>query len=144
MKQAGLVNLTFQLMLPVVLCFAWVFVEHFNFSTLLLSMIIFVHIMHTAKVFCWNLARLVLPKGAPLNYDRVVHLLFDFGLGYQLQVYAGVAVLVLQAICEMLLWVLDHPLLRLRLRTRVLLNKNVSHGCVTRMYGEATALGETS
>jgi len=93
--------------------------------------------MHTVKVFCWFVVRLVLPKGSPLGYDRVVHLLYDFSLSYQLQVYAAVVVLTMQALCELLLWLLDMPYLRLR--TWVLLNHRVSEGCVTKMYGSAPA-----
>ncbi|CAK0845333.1 unnamed protein product [Prorocentrum cordatum] len=135
MKQAGLVNIVFHLLLPVVLFFSGSLVENFGFSSLLLSMIIFTHIMHTVKVFWWFVARLVLPKGSPLGYDRVVHLLYDFGLGYQLQVYAAVVVLAVQALCELLLCLLDLPYLRLR--TWALLNRRVSEGCVARMYGSA-------
>jgi len=137
MKQAGLVNIVFLLLLPVVLFFSGSLIENFGFSSLLLSMIIFTHIMHTVKVFWWFVARLVLPKGSPLGYDRVVHLLYDFGLGYQLQVYAAIVVLAMQALCELLLWLLDLPYLRLR--TWALLNRRVSEGCVARMYGSAPA-----
>jgi hypothetical protein len=134
MRQAGLVNLIFQLLLPVVLLFASVFVENFNFSSLLIAMVIFTHVVHTIKVLLWNLARLVLPKGSPLGYDRVVHLLFEFGVGYQLQVYTGVVVLVMQAASELLLWLLDMPCIRLR--TWALLNRRVAHGCVARIFGD--------
>jgi len=135
MKQAGLVNLVFQLLLPVVLFFSGSLIENFDFTSLLLSMIIFTHIMHTVKVFWWFVARLVLPKGSPLGYDRVVHLLYDFGLSHQLQVYAAVVVLAMQALCELLLWLLDMKYLRLR--TWALLNRRVSEGCVAQMYGSA-------
>jgi len=135
MKQAGLVNIVFQMLLPVVLFFSGSLIENFGFSSLLLSMIIFTHVMHTVKVFCWFVARLVLPRGSPLGFDRIVHLLYDFSLSYQLQVYAAVAVLAMQALCELLLWLLDLPCLRLR--TWALLNRRVSEGCVARMYGSA-------
>jgi len=137
MKQAGLVNLVFQLLLPVVLFFSGSLIENFDFTSLLLSMIIFTHIVHTVKVFWWFVARLVLPKGSPLGYDRVVHLLYDFGLSHQLQVYAAVVVLAMQALCELMLWLLDMKYLRLR--TWALLNRRVSEGCVAQMYGSAPA-----
>jgi hypothetical protein len=139
MKQAGLVNLVFQLLLPVVLFFSGSFIENFDFGSLLLSMIIFTHVMHTIKVFWWFVARMVLPKGSPLGYDRVVHLLFDFGFSYQLQVYAAVVVLSMQALCELLLWLLD--MRYLRLRTWALLNRRVSEGCVAKIYGSAGGTG---
>ncbi|CAK0855909.1 unnamed protein product [Prorocentrum cordatum] len=135
MKQAGLVNIVFQMLLPVVLFFSGSLIENFGFSSLLLSMIIFTHVMHTVKVFCWFVARLVLPRGSPLGFDRIVHLLYDFSLSYQLQVYAAVAVLAMQALCELLLWLLDLPCLRLR--TWALLNRRVADGCVAGLYGGA-------
>jgi hypothetical protein len=100
-------------------------------------MIIFTHIMHTVKILGWFVARLVLPKGSPLGYDRVVHLLYDFSLSYQLQVYAALVVLAMQAHCELQLWLLYLPYLRLR--TWALLNRRVSEGCVIKMYGSAPA-----
>jgi hypothetical protein len=140
-KQPVLVNIVLLLLWPLLLSFAWLFVENFNISSLLLALIIFVHIMKTVKVLAWNLARL-LPKGSPLGYDRVVHLVFDFGLGYQLQVFAGVVVLGMQAACELVLQLLDLPFLRLR--TGTLLNKRVFRGCVAVMYGEAPGADEAA
>jgi hypothetical protein len=135
-KRAGLLNLVHQLVLPVVLIAAGNFVENVRASTMLISLIVFVHFVETVKLLVWNISLLVLPRGSPLGYDRVVQITFEYGMAYQLQVYAAFAVLVGQAVTEGLLWVLDLP--RLRLRTRALLNKDVRHNCVSKIFGQSS------
>eukprot|EP00930_Biecheleria_cincta_P061344 TRINITY_DN4690_c0_g1_i2.p1 TRINITY_DN4690_c0_g1~~TRINITY_DN4690_c0_g1_i2.p1 ORF type:complete len:2474 (-),score=434.83 TRINITY_DN4690_c0_g1_i2:272-7693(-) len=134
-KQAGMVVLIVPGLVLLVIFFTIFAVENPNVGDLLISALVLEQFLRTTKLLIWAFFSMVLPRASQLRFEQIVRFTFDCLGVYELHFFGSLVVVLVQMLLASLLWVLDRP--PLRLRTGLLLNRSVSVGCVSRIFGAA-------
>lgn len=132
-KQAGMVVIMVPGVVVLVSFFTIFAVENPNVGDLLISALILVQFLRTSKLLIWAFFSMILPRASQLRFEQIVRFTFDCCGVYELHFFGSLVVVLVQTLLASLLWLLDRP--PLRLRTGLLLNRSVSVGCVSRIYG---------